>query len=553
MRFWLIPLALLLISLGFVTMRDKDFEIVKHMDIFYSLFKELTLFYVDETKPEKLIESAIEGMLSDLDPYTSYVPEKDLEDLNFMTTGEYGGIGALIRKGGAYAIISEPYEGFPAQQGGLRAGDTILSIDGVSTRAKEISQVSDMLKGTPNTALIIEIKRVGEAGIQKKSLTRRKISIPNVPYYGMLEKNVGYIRLSNFTRDAGMETQQALKSLKEQGATAVVLDLRSNPGGLLIESVIVSNLFVPRDVEIVSTRGKVKQWDNTYRTVSQPVDLDIPLAVLVNRGSASASEIVAGAIQDLDRGVIIGQRTFGKGLVQTTRPLSYNSQLKVTTAKYYIPSGRCIQAVDYSNRNEDGSVGLIPDSLIREFATKSGRKVFDGGGITPDIALPAEQYGNITISLYTKNLIFDFATLYASKYPSLSAEMKPNDREAIFEEFVNFLKDKSFDYTTESDESLESLISVAKKEKYYDLATPEFEALKKKLAHDKDKDLQTFRTEISELLYQEIASRYFFQKGRIRASLQQDPEIDKAIDVLTDPKTYQTLLLPAGASAIAHN
>ena len=541
-RLVVITSLLVILSFGFITLKDKEFEIVKNLDIFYSLFNELNRFYVDDTKTDKLIKSAIDGMLTSLDPYTTYIPEEDMDDFNFMTTGEYGGIGALIRKGGNYALVSEPYENFPAQQAGLLAGDTILTIDGVSTYHKEISAVSNMLKGTPNTTLKVQIKRIGSPGILEKSLTRRKITIPNVPYYGIVSQHVGYIRLTNFTKDAGSETADAMKALKAKGAKAVILDLRGNPGGLLMESVNVSNIFIGKGREIVSTRGKVKQWDNVYTTTSAPVDTMMPLAILVNRGSASASEIVAGAMQDLDRAVIIGQRTFGKGLVQTTRPLSYNAQLKVTTAKYYIPSGRCIQAVDYSHRNEDGSVGIIPDSLIREFSTHNGRKVFDGGGIVPDIALGPEQFSNIALSLYTKNLIFDYATLYAMSHPAVPEidKLKPGDEE--YEKFVSFLKDKNYDYTTGCDDQLEELIKTAKQEKYYDGAHDEFTALKGKLAHDKGKDLQTFKEEIIRLLYQEIANRYYYQKGRIQASLRDDPELSKAVEVLNNQQQYNTLL-----------
>jgi carboxyl-terminal processing protease len=530
------------VSLGFVALKDKEFDIIKNLEIFYSLFNELNRFYVDETKPDKLIETAIDGMLTSLDPYTTYIPEEDMEDFTFMTTGEYGGIGALIRKGGDYAMVAEPYENFPAFKAGLRAGDTLLSIDGISTKGKEISEVSELLKGTPNTTLVVKIKRIGMKGEQEKTLTRQKITIPNVPYFGFVAERIGYIRLTNFTKDAGLEARDALMKLKEQGAASVILDLRGNPGGLLVESVNVANLFIAKNQEIVSTRGKVKQWDNVYKTTADPVDLSIPLVVLVNRGSASASEIVAGALQDLDRAVIVGQRTYGKGLVQTTRPLSYNSQLKVTTAKYYIPSGRCIQAVDYSHRNEDGSVGYVPDSLIREFSTLNGRKVFDGGGIAPDIALEPLQYSNIAMSLYSKNLIFDYATQYAYKHASAPGvqALKPSSGE--YTDFLTFLEGKSYDYTTESDDQLDALIKVAKKEQYYATAQGEFDALRKKLAHDKEKDLQTFSPEIKDLLFEEIASRFFYQKGRILASLEDDPELSKAIEVLQHPEKYSGYL-----------
>jgi carboxyl-terminal processing protease len=550
-RLFLILVLVASASFGFAALKDKDFEIVKQLDIFYSLFNELNRFYVDETEPDKLIGTAIEGMLNSLDPYTSYIPEEDMADLTFMTTGEYGGIGALIRKGGDFAMVAEPYENFPAQLAGLRAGDTLVTINGVSTKGKDISTVSDLLKGTPNTDLTLQIKRIGSQNVIEKKLTRKKITIPNIPYSGFVADRIGYIRLTNFTKDAGVEAREALLKLKQEGATALILDLRGNPGGLLVESVNVSNLFVPRSQEIVSTRGKVKQWDNVYKTTAEPVDTMIPLVVLVNRGSASASEIVAGALQDLDRAVIVGQRTYGKGLVQTTRPLSYNSQLKVTTAKYYIPSGRCIQAVDYSNRNEDGSVGFIPDSLIHEFSTQNGRKVFDGGGIAPDIALEPTPVSNITRSLYQKNLIFDYATLYASRHETAPDLNGLQLSDADYGIFLDYLSDKQYDYTTSSDDQLGELIKVARQENYYAAAAVEFEALKKKLAHDKEKDLQTFSKEIKSLLYEEIASRFYYQKGRIQASLKDDPELNKAIEVLQDPKLYTAVLQPSYGSANA--
>jgi len=540
------------LSFGFVSLKDKEFEIVKSLEIFYSLFNELNRFYVEDTKPDKLVKSAIDGMLTSLDPYTTYIPEEDMADFNFMTTGEYGGIGALIRKGGEYAMVSEPYLDFPAQQAGLLAGDTIISIDGVSTKGKEIGSVSEMLKGTPNTTLKLQIKRIGNNGIMEKTLTRKKISIPNVPYYAFVSDKIGYIRLTNFTKDAGLETSNALKALKTQGATSIILDLRGNPGGLLMESVNVCNLFVGKGREIVSTRGKVKQWDNEYSTTATPVDTLIPIVLLVNRGSASASEIVAGALQDLDRALVIGQRTFGKGLVQTTRPLSYNAQLKVTTAKYYIPSGRCIQAVDYTHRNPDGSVGIVPDSLIREFSTHNGRKVYDGGGISPDVAVEQEQIGNIAISLYTKNLIFDYATLYFLSHPAATSVDLLKITETEYGKFLDYLKDKNYDYTTESDDKLEELIKTAKEEKYFESASDEFNALKVKLAHDKEKDLQTFSSEIRLLLYEEIASRYFYQKGRIQASLDYDRDIEKAVEVLKNPKQYSSLLQQSPVHAMGN-
>jgi carboxyl-terminal processing protease len=540
-KIWILLIIASLLTFGFTIVKDKEFEIIKNLDIFYALFRELNLFYVDETNPKELIEDGINGMLKSLDPYTTFIPEEEQDDFSFMTTGEYGGIGALIRKGGEYTVISEPYEGFPAQKAGLKAGDTLLLINGVSTRNKEISEVSEMLKGKPNTGLKLKISRLGEKRILEKNLIREQVSIPNIPYYGKINNDVGYIRLSGFTKDAGIEARDALKKLIDMGITSLILDLRGNPGGMLMESVNVANLFVKKDQEIVSTKGKVKQWDNSYKTNNHPIDTNLPLVILVNRISASASEIVAGAMQDLDRAVIVGQRTFGKGLVQTTRSLSYNTQLKITTAKYYIPSGRCIQAVDYSHRNEDGSVGLIPDSVIREFRTRNGRIVFDGGGISPDIFIEPDQPGSITISLYTKNLIFDYATYYSS----LNESYKEIDNLVFTDEdyqgFLNFIKDKTFDYTTESDNKLNELIEVAKKEKYFYEAENEFNILKKRLSHDKEKDLQTFREEIKNLINEEIASRYYYQKGRIRASLNEDKELDKAVEICENQKLYNMI------------
>ncbi len=537
-----ITILLLISSFTFLAFTDKEFKIAKNLDIFFTLFRELNLFYVDDTDPEELIEAGIEGMLKSLDPYTTYIPESEMENFNFMTTGQYGGIGALIRRGGDYTIISEPYRDFPAFKAGLKAGDTLISIDGISTSGKNISDVSEMLKGTPNTSVKLEIKRYGEDGILEKTLVREKITIKNVPYYGVVENKIGYIRLSNFTNNAGKEAKDALSELKKQNIESVILDLRGNPGGLLIESVNVANLFVNKEQEIVSTHGKVKQWDNVYKTTQAPVDTVIPLIILVSRGSASASEIVAGSMQDLDRALIIGEKTFGKGLVQTTRPLSYNTQLKVTTAKYYIPSGRCIQAVDYTHRNEDGSVGYIPDSLINEFKTENGRTVYDGGGISPDIEVKSEPLSNIVISLLTRNLIFDYATIFVAENVPLQQVEQFEFTEDDYKKFMKFLENKSIDYTTQSYKTLDELIKTARKEKYFEGAEEEFEALKKKLAHDKNKDLQTFKDEIIYLLTEEIISRYEYQEGRIKASLKHDTQFEKALDILKDKEQYYNIL-----------
>ena len=418
----------------------------------------------------------------------------------------------------------------------------LLEIDGKLVKDQQINDISDLLKGSPGTEIELTVKRPSVNNVLKK-ITREQIVIPNVPYFGMLTDEIGYIRLSNFTPNASVEVKEALEQLKKtRNAKSIVLDIRGNPGGLLIEAVNICGLFVPKGQEIVSTRGKVKQFDNVYTTSTAPIDKDIPMVVLVNRTSASASEIVAGSLQDLDRAVILGQRTFGKGLVQTTRRLSYNAQLKVTTAKYYIPSGRCIQALDYAHRNEDGSVGIIPDSLITEFKTSNGRKVYNGGGIQPDVKVEPEVISNISFSLYTKNLFFDYATIYAGQHDSITSPSKYMISDKEYDDFLKFLRGKPFDYETESESKLDELINSARKEKYYSLSETEFNALKAKLSHNKDKDLQTFRDEIKDLLTEEIVSRYYYQRGRIEYSLLSDNQVSKAIELLKDRNLYNKTL-----------
>jgi carboxyl-terminal processing protease len=536
-------ILLCIMAFTFFSFEEKDFKIAKNLDIFVSLFKEVNLNYVDEKDPEDLINASIQGMLESLDPYTNYIPQTDMDEFKFMTTGQYGGIGALIRKAGNYAIITEPYEGSPALKVGLRAGDTLISINGISARNKSISDVSEMLKGTPNTELKIMLKRpFKDTSIFEKSFLRENITIKNVPYFGFVADGIGYIRLTGFTKDASKEVRKAFGELKSQGAKSLILDLRGNPGGLLVEAVDIANIWINKGQEIVSTRGKDKQQNKVYKTEKLPEDTTMNIAVLVNRGSASASEIVSGSLQDLDRAILVGQRTFGKGLVQTTLPLSYNTYLKITTAKYYIPSGRCIQALDYTHRNPDGSVGYIPDSLISEFKTKNGRLVYDGGGIKPDIDLSMPQPANISISLYNNNLIFDFATEFAAHYDSIPTPDKFIITDAIYTEFIKFLKNKDFDYNTSSNDKLDELIESAKSEGYYTIAKNEIDALHEKLGADKNKDLQTFKPEIKNLLMQEIICRYYYQTGRIITELKDDPQLDKAIALLKEPNSISSIL-----------
>ena len=536
-------LLILFLSLGFSTLKNKDLDLVKNLDIYYTLFRELNMFYVDETDPEELVTTSINAMLSSLDPYTSYIPESNMDDFHFETTGEYGGIGALINQAGEQVIIAEPYEDFPAAKSGLRAGDVILEVDGVPTRDIELQSVRDRLRGIPGSELTLEIERFGLKKPMKVSLVREKISIPNVPYFGMIDRGMGYIRVSNFTTGASLEVEKAFKEIKNDHELAsLVLDLRSNPGGLLIEAVRICNLFLDKGELIVSTRGKMNQWDSDYSTTRAPLDKEIPLVVLVNRGSASASEIVAGALQDLDRAVVVGQRTFGKGLVQTSRPLKYNAQLKVTTAKYYIPSGRCIQALDYTHRNPDGSVGVIPDSLISEFKTRNGRLVYDGGGIQPDFEVIPEVLSEIALQLYTQQMFFNFASRYRNSNPEIDTPESFSLSDKDYALFKQFIEAEDFEFRTASEKAFEHLLNSAKREKYYDMAKDEFASLEEKLSHNNLKDLETFEEEIRQILTEEIVNHYYYRAGRILSQIQDDIQLDKAKEILLEPGLLKEVL-----------
>ncbi len=529
---------------GFKT-DQKNFEISKNLDIFYSLVRELNLFYVDDIKPEKLIRTGMDDMLETLDPYTVFIPESEMDEFKFMTTGEYAGIGAVISKHGDQIIVAEPYEGFPAQKSGLKAGDIFLEVDGKSVSTMKVSDVSEMLKGPAKKPIKVKIRRPGEKRPFTIDIIREKIQIDPVTYYGMIDNKTGYLRLSSFTEGCSDLMKKAILELRDKkGARQLVIDLRSNPGGLLGEAVKVTNLFVNHGQEIVSTKGKVSQWDKTYHATEQPVDTVMPLIVLVNSGSASASEIVAGAIQDLDRGVILGNRTFGKGLVQTTRDLSYNTKLKVTTAKYYIPSGRCIQALDYSHRNPDGSVGTIPDSLIHQFTTKHGRKVKDGGGVSPDYKFNQDTLSALAVKLVQDFMIFDFATLYANSHSSIPGPKEFVVTDQIYNDFTKYLHEKKFSYESRSEQALKELIEVARKEHYYDNTRNEFTALEKSLILNLDRDLVTFSDDIRELIKDEIVSRYYYQKGAIIATLDDDKEIKVARTLMNQPEKYREFLSP---------
>jgi len=521
---------------------EKNFEMSKGLDLYYSVLRELNMFYVDTIQPEKLIKSSIDEMLTGLDPYTTYIPETDMNDFKFATTGEYGGIGALIAQRDDYVIISDPYEGNPAQKSGLKAGDKLINANGEDLKGKAVSDVSDILKGTPGTELHLKVERYGVKKPLDITIERSKIVISPVPVYQMLNDTTGYIRLTSFTDKASKAMLEALLTLKNEGAESLILDLRSNPGGILGEANKIVNMFVPKGQTVVYTKGKVSQWDKVYKATQEPVDTLMPLAILVNSESASASEIVAGALQDIDRAVILGRRTFGKGLVQTTRALGYNSQLKLTTAKYYIPSGRCIQALDYSHRNEDGSVGKIPDSLISVFYTKGGREVKDGGGVMPDLELEYSKPGNITYALIRDYAVFDFATQYYAAHSNISSIDDFNFTDADYEDFKSFIAEKEFTYETNSEDALKALKAMAELESYDDLIADEVASLEEKLKHDVSKDLDVFKPEITELLRMEIAKRYFYQKGGYLEALKDDKWVTQAVKLVQSPEEYNGIL-----------
>lgn len=522
------------------------FEIGKNIDIFTSVYKELNTYYVDDVDPNKLMRTGIDAMLESLDPYTNYISEAELEGYKFQITGNYGGIGASIRTIEGKSTVVECFEGFAAEKSGLIPGDIILEIDGKKLSDVNQDGISDLLRGSPGTTLTLKVNRPLDDKTFDLAIVREDIDVHNVPYYGFVEDGIGYIILNQFTEDAGLNVGNAVKELKklDPAMSGIILDLRGNPGGLLREAVNVSNVFIDKGEEVCSTLGKVKEWDKTFNTLNGAIDSKINLVVLTNSSSASASEIVAGTIQDYDRGVILGEKSFGKGLVQTTRDISFNTKLKLTTAKYYIPSGRCIQALDYSHRNEDGSVGKLPDSLKTAYKTKSGRTVYDGGGIDPDVKVERESYRDITISLIRKNHIFNYATIYHHEHPEITNAKSFTLTDKEYDAFVEWLKGKEYDYTTATEQDLEYLEASAKDDAYYDALKDDFASLKSKITHDKEKDLYKFKTEIMAELNAEIVSRYYNEDGRIEANFDQDKEIMEAVKLLKDESQYKSLLQP---------
>ncbi len=536
---------------------DRNFQIAKNLDLFNAIFKELDMFYVDTIKPEEMIQNGVEGMLALTDPYTEYYPEEEVSSLKEMTTGKYGGIGAAIRYYEAKDRIAvvEPTEGMPAAEAGVKAGDIILSVGGKemvrgNMKPQEFSsKVSEALRGEPGTSFILKVLRPlkNDSTVLEFQITRKNIRTNPIPYYGMVRDSIGYLSLSSFTENSAKDFKKAFIELKQKGAKSLIIDLRDNGGGSLAEAVDIVNLFVPKGKEIVITKGKLKQGQGSFKTQSEPVDTQIPIAVLVNGATASASEIVSGSMQDLDRAVIIGTRTFGKGLVQTIRPLPYNGTLKVTTSKYYIPSGRCIQAIDYAKKDADGSVARIPDSLTHVFHTAAGREVRDGGGIRPDIEVKGDRIPNIVFYLMNDDLIFDYATQYCWDHPALASvdAFKLTDQD--YEDFKKLVKSRKFTYDRQSEKVLKNLKEVAEFEGYMDEAAEEFKALEKKLNHNLDRDLDVFAKPNKEYISQEIVTRYFYQRGAVMERLKDDDDLNKAIEVLTDTKQYdQILSAPSG-------
>ncbi len=540
LRIMLAVFGIAIMGVAGLAFKSDYFEINKQLELFTGVFKEVNLYYVDDTEPAQLMEKAVEGMLKNLDPYTVYIPESRVEDFRMMQTGQYGGIGSTIRKVGDKVLIAQPYEGFPADKAGLRAGDWIKAVDGNDMTGKSTEEVSRLLKGTPGKEVEITYERSGKE--ETLLLKREEIQLKSVPYYGMIDENTGYIYLKSFTDKASQEIKDALVELKKnENFTQLILDLRGNPGGLLSEAVNVTNLFVDKGTEVVSTRGRIKDVDKTYRTLRNPVDTEIPLAILINGNSASASEIVAGTIQDLDRGIVVGQRSYGKGLVQQSHPLQYGSQIKITIAKYYTPSGRCIQAINYAERDEEGRVTKLPDSLRTEFKTANGRSVFDGGGVDPDLDIDDEEASGILISLVTSGHIFDYATRYTNTHEAVAIAGDFHLTDEEYNAFVDFLSDKDYEYTTQTEKNIERLKSIAEDDNYTEL-DDEIAALEAEAKRMKGDDLMRYKKQIKQYLEQEIAGRYYYESGRIRQNLVGDPVVEEAISTMKNKQAYNKIL-----------
>ncbi len=540
---WIVWGALLLVAGGsFAATSQPDFLLGKNIQILFNMFRDVSLFYVDSVDADRLLENAAAGMVSELDPYTELIPEKEMADFEIQATGKYAGIGAIIRKSGDYVMIAQPYKNFPADKAGLVIGDVIVAINGESIKGYDATKVSNMLKGTPGTSVKLTVEKLLTGEQEEVEIKRERIVISGVPYYGVIDGNVGYILHNDFSEDCSQDVLAAFEALKKQGITSLIIDLRGNGGGILQEAVKILSMFVPKGTTVVSMKGRSEDSNETFVTTTDPVDTEIPIAVLVNSMTASAAEIVSGALQDLDRAVLVGQRTFGKGLVQVTRPLGYNAYLKVTTAKYYIPSGRCIQSVDYAHRNEDGSVGMVPDSLIKEYKTVAGRKVYDGGGIMPDVRLDPNYTSIFTMSLYAKGYIEDFANDYYKRH----REGIDVDTFTLSDEeygwFEAFMADKEVEYDSETQEALKELRRKAEREKYADRISEELDRIAEKLKEDKEADLESFKDDVRKLLEKEIILRYHYNGGVARHVSLNDPEVHRAVEVLKNGEEYRRIL-----------
>lgn len=532
-------------SLAFTA--DNYFELSKNIDVFSSLYKEVNVYYVDEVEPSKMMRNCIDGMLKTLDPFTNYFSESQIENARIQQGGKFGGVGVEIEIINSYPVVTSVWEAQPADKAGVRAGDIIKTIDGNDTKGRSKEEVEKFLVGQPKSSISIQVERrtaTVEPVLLSLNMTREEIQETSVPFYGMLTPEVGVIKLKIFNEHAGADVKHAFDSLKTANPTmkGIVLDLRDNPGGLLHEAVNIVNIFIEKNQLVVTTKGKVDEWNKSFNTLDEPSDTKMPVVVITNSSSASASEIVSGSFQDYDRGVVLGQKTYGKGLVQVTKPLSYNTILKVTTAKYYIPSGRCIQALNYAEKNADGSVKRIPDSLKVAFKTKNGRQVWDGGGVDPDVKMDKPEYSKISETLFTKHYIFEFASQYYATHPTIADPAKFKLTDADFNDFTAYIKTKDCTYETETEAKLEKLKETATDEKYFDALQKEYDIIKKKLAHDKEQDVLTHKAEIMSVLENEIVGRYYYAYGKVKKKYQNDPEVAKAIELINNPTEYNAIL-----------
>jgi carboxyl-terminal processing protease len=531
-----------LVGMSFTPPAERYFEIARNLDIFASLFKEVNALYVDEVNPNKLMRTGIDAMLNSLDPYTNYIPEDEVEDFRTINTGQYGGIGAITRLINKRTVVTMIYEGYPAARNGLKVGDEIIKMNDLELSKLTLEEANHLMRGQIGTTVKLTVKRPGVANLVPLEFKRERVKVSNVPYFGMVSNDVGFVQLSDFTPDAGKEVKNAIIALKEKGAKSVILDLRGNPGGLLLEAVNICNIFLPKGNLVVSTKGKVEDSNFIYQTTAPPVDTEIPLAILINRGSASASEIVAGTLQDYDRAVIIGEKSYGKGLVQLPRMLSYNSQVKITTAKYYTASGRCIQVLDYSHRRADGSVGAVPDSLKKPFKTTHNRTVYDGGGIDPDITTTSAEASALTQALYNEGFLFDYATEYYVKHPTIVPAKDFAMTDAEYNDFISWMKTKKYTYQSPLEAQLTLLTEEAKRERSIDELKPQIDKLRSMIADRRKNDLVNFKDQIRGLLEEDIVAHYYLERGATEVSFKSDPDIRKSIEILNNAPGYKKVL-----------